>query len=88
MKNKIYAHLFEHTKVRVILVDGPVAVVETSDVMFALPLKTSVGTFDELIGELSKHAVVYIWEAEPYPYPTPSHTASEGNIKIRWGSIE
>lgn len=88
MKNKIYAHMYEHTTVRVILVDGPIAHVETSDKPFSLPLKTSVSTFDEVIEELTKHAVVYLWEAEQYPYPTPTSPASADNVKIRWGSIE
>lgn len=88
MKNKIYAHMIEHTTVRVILVDGPIAQVETSDKSFALPLQTSVGTFDEVIEELTKHAVVYLWEAQSYPYPTPTSPASSDNVKIRWGSIE
>ncbi|MEG1902979.1 MAG: hypothetical protein RR212_01170 [Bacteroidales bacterium] len=78
----------EHTTVRVILVDGPIVHVETSDKSFPLPLKTSVGTFDEAIEELTKHAVVYLWEAEHYPYPTPTSLASDDNVKIRWGSIE
>lgn len=88
MKNKIYAHMVEHTTVRVILVDGPIAQVETSDKPFALPLQTSVGTFDEVIEELTKHAVVYLWEAQSYPYPTPTSPASSDNVKIRWGFIE
>ncbi len=88
MKNKIYAHMIEHTTVRVILVDGPIAQVETSDKPFALPLQTCVGTFDEVIEELTKHAVVYLWEAQSYPYPTPTSQASIDNVQIRWGYIE
>lgn len=88
MKNKIYAHMIEHTTVRVILVDGPIAQVETSDKPFALPLQTCVGTFDEVIEELTKHAVVYLWEAQSYPYPTPTSQTSIDNVKIRWGYIE
>lgn len=80
--------MIEHTTVRVILVDGPIAQVETSDKPFALPLQTCVGTFDEVIEELTKHAVVYLWEAQSYPYPTPTSQASIDNVQIRWGYIE
>lgn len=80
--------MIEHTTVRVILVDGPIAQVETSDKPFSLPLQTCVGTFDEVIEELTKHAVVYLWEAQSYPYPTPTSQASIDNVQIRWGYIE
>lgn len=88
MKNKIYSYLSENTTVRVILVDGPIANVETSGKPFSLPLQTNVGTFDEVIEELAKHAVVYLWEAEPYPYPILASPTSTDNVKIRWGFIE
>ncbi|QJI10897.1 hypothetical protein GuL6_188 [Buttiauxella phage vB_ButM_GuL6] len=88
MKNKIYAYLTEHTIVRVILVDGPIATVETSDNPMSLPLKTSVGTFSDIINEMRKHSIVYLYKAEVYPYPSVYGPADENNIMVRWGYVE
>jgi len=82
MRNKIYAHLIENTTVRVLLVDGPIARVESSRGSLFLPLKCNVGTFDQIIEKLEKHAVVYIGEVKELENPV------EESLSIRWGFIE
>lgn len=84
MRNKIIAHMYEHTDTRVILADGPIARVETTNGPISLPLKSCMASsFDEVIEELSKHAVVYLWEVQhPLKHRDPE------NMIVRWGAIE
>lgn len=91
MRNKIIAHMYENTNSWLVLADGPIARVETTNGPIALPLKSTMGTFEEITDEMSKHAAVYLWEVK-YPIKVsaehPRKSEQSELMIVRWGGIE
>ena len=82
MKNKILACMFDNFDNRVIPVDSPIVQINSSAGVMVLPMHSQIGKFTQIIDEMQKHDIVYLYEAEVY---RESDTA--GLIKVRWGWI-